>query len=105
MIAATCASKWRRLGKSIACTRTQDGARILHMQRLLNRAVVVAMARGPAAGLALAGALCDSPALRNDHLLPSTRDDFLFKLDRPGTRLCVSAIKPQSGPRCRGPTP
>jgi RNA polymerase sigma factor (sigma-70 family) len=48
----------------------------------LNRAVAVAMAQGPAAGLAVADALCDSPALRNYHLLPSVRGDFLFKLGR-----------------------
>ena len=48
----------------------------------LNRAVAVAMAQGPAAGLALADALCDSPALKNYHLLPSVRGDFLFKLGR-----------------------
>lgn len=50
----------------------------------LNRAVAVAMAQGPAAGLALADALCAAPALRNYHLLPSVRGDFLFKLGRYG---------------------
>jgi predicted RNA polymerase sigma factor len=50
----------------------------------LNRAVAVAMAQGPAAGLALADALCDSPELRSYHLLPSVRGDFLFKLGRHG---------------------
>jgi RNA polymerase sigma factor (sigma-70 family) len=48
----------------------------------LNRAVAVAMAQGPAAGLALADALCDAPMLRNYHLLPSVRGDFLFRLGR-----------------------
>jgi RNA polymerase sigma factor (sigma-70 family) len=48
----------------------------------LNRAVAVAMARGPAAGLALTDALCSSPALKNYHLLPSVRGDLLFKLGR-----------------------
>jgi RNA polymerase sigma factor (sigma-70 family) len=48
----------------------------------LNRAVAVAMAQGPAAGLALTDALCDSPTLRSYHLLPSVRGDFLFKLGR-----------------------
>jgi RNA polymerase sigma factor (sigma-70 family) len=48
----------------------------------LNRAVAVAMAQGPAAGLALADALCNEPALDNYHLLPSVRGDFLFKLGR-----------------------
>jgi predicted RNA polymerase sigma factor len=48
----------------------------------LNRAVAVAMADGPAAGLALADALKDEPSLKNYHLLPSVRGDFLFKLGR-----------------------
>jgi RNA polymerase sigma factor (sigma-70 family) len=50
----------------------------------LNRAVAVAMAQGPAAGLALTDTLCDSPTLRSYHLLPSVRGDFLFKLGRRG---------------------
>jgi RNA polymerase sigma factor (sigma-70 family) len=50
----------------------------------LNRAVAVAMVQGPAAGLALTDALCAEPALRNYHLLPSVRGDFLFKLGRYG---------------------
>jgi RNA polymerase sigma-70 factor, ECF subfamily len=48
----------------------------------LNRAVAVAMAQGPAAGLALADALCQSPALRSYHLLPAVRGDFLSRLGR-----------------------
>jgi RNA polymerase sigma factor (sigma-70 family) len=48
----------------------------------LNRAVAVAMAFGPAAGLELVDALADEPALRNYHLLPSVRGDLLAKLDR-----------------------
>ena len=47
-----------------------------------DRAVAVAMAEGPAAGLALTDALCDAPTLRNYHLLPSVRGDFLFRLGR-----------------------
>jgi predicted RNA polymerase sigma factor len=50
----------------------------------LNRAVAVAMAHGPAAGLALADALRSSPALKTYHLLPSVRGDLLFKLGRHG---------------------
>jgi predicted RNA polymerase sigma factor len=46
----------------------------------LNRAVALAMAYGPAAGLALADALAAEPALRDDHLLPSLRGDLLAKL-------------------------
>ncbi|HEX5059649.1 MAG TPA: DUF6596 domain-containing protein [Kofleriaceae bacterium] len=48
----------------------------------LNRAVAVAMAFGPAAGLAIVDSLADEPALANYHLLPSVRGDLLFKLGR-----------------------
>ena len=48
----------------------------------LNRAVAVAMADGPAAGLELVDALTDEPTLKNYHLLPSVRGDFLKKLGR-----------------------
>jgi RNA polymerase sigma factor (sigma-70 family) len=50
----------------------------------LNRAVAHAMAYGPAQGLALLDAVAEAPALRNYHLLPSVRGDFLVKLGRPG---------------------
>jgi predicted RNA polymerase sigma factor len=50
----------------------------------LNRAVAVSMAFGPAAGLELVDALMDEPALKNYHLLPSVRGDFLYKLRRFG---------------------
>jgi RNA polymerase sigma factor (sigma-70 family) len=48
----------------------------------LNRAVAVAMAFGPAAGLELVDALRAEPALANYHLLPSVRGDLLAKLGR-----------------------
>jgi RNA polymerase sigma-70 factor (ECF subfamily) len=48
----------------------------------LNRAVAVAMAFGPAAGLDLVDALTAEPSLANYHLLPSVRGDLLFKLGR-----------------------
>jgi predicted RNA polymerase sigma factor len=48
----------------------------------LNRAVAVAMAFGPAAGLALIDTLNSEPSLKAYHLLPSVRGDFLFKLGR-----------------------
>jgi len=48
----------------------------------LNRAVAVAMAFGPAAGLELVDALLEEPALRSYHLLPSVRGDLLVKLGR-----------------------
>jgi len=48
----------------------------------LNRAVAYAMAFGPAAGLEIADALVDEPALRTYHLLPAVRGDLLQKLGR-----------------------
>ncbi len=48
----------------------------------LNRAVAVAMAYGPAAGLELVDRLTGEKALERYHLLPSVRGDFLFKLGR-----------------------
>jgi RNA polymerase sigma factor (sigma-70 family) len=48
----------------------------------LNRAVAVAMAFGPAAGLELIDKLMPEPSLKAYHLLPSVRGDFLFKLGR-----------------------
>jgi len=48
----------------------------------LNRAVAVAMAFGPAAGLELVDALTSEPTLRSYHLLPSVRGDLLAKLGR-----------------------
>ena len=48
----------------------------------LNRAVAVAMASGPAAGLELVDALAADRSLENYHLLPSVRGDLLKKLCR-----------------------
>ena len=48
----------------------------------LNRAVGVAMASGPAAGLELVEELMSEPALTDYHLLPSVSGDLLFKLGR-----------------------
>ncbi|MET9296011.1 sigma-70 family RNA polymerase sigma factor [Streptomyces sp. NPDC003077] len=48
----------------------------------LNRAVALAMADGPAAGLALVDTLADEPALKGYHLLPSVRGDLLERLGR-----------------------
>ena len=50
----------------------------------LNRAVAVAMAFGPAAGLEIADALTAEPSLKTYHLLPSVRGDLLDKLGRHG---------------------
>ncbi len=48
----------------------------------LNRAVALAMAYGPRAGLELVDQLVDEPALAGYHLLPSVRGDLLAKLGR-----------------------
>jgi RNA polymerase sigma factor (sigma-70 family) len=48
----------------------------------LNRAVAVASAFGPAAGLELLDALGEQPTLRSYHLLPSVRGDLLARLGR-----------------------
>lgn len=48
----------------------------------LNRAVAVAMAEGPEAGLRITDRLRREPALKDYHLLPSVRGDLLFRLGR-----------------------
>ena len=48
----------------------------------LNRAVALAMAFGPAAGLELVDALVSEPTLKSYHLLPAVRGDLLAKLGR-----------------------
>ena len=48
----------------------------------LNRAVALAMAFGPAAGLELIDKISAEPSLKTYHLLPSVRGDLLFKLGR-----------------------
>jgi RNA polymerase sigma-70 factor (ECF subfamily) len=49
----------------------------------LNRAVAVAMADGPAAGLAIVDELTATGALPGYHLLPAARADLLRRLGRP----------------------
>jgi predicted RNA polymerase sigma factor len=48
----------------------------------LNRAVALAMAFGPEAGMEVVEALESDPALRDYHLLPSVRGDLLQRLGR-----------------------
>jgi RNA polymerase sigma factor (sigma-70 family) len=48
----------------------------------LNRAVALAMAFGPEAGLEVVDRLADEPALRGYHFLPSVRGDLLARLGR-----------------------
>jgi RNA polymerase sigma factor (sigma-70 family) len=48
----------------------------------LNRAVAVSMASGPGAALPLLDPLLADPLMRNYHLLPSVRGDFLARMGR-----------------------
>lgn len=48
----------------------------------LNRAVALAMAHGPRAGLTLVDTLTGEPALKGYHLLPAVRGDLLARLGR-----------------------
>lgn len=48
----------------------------------LNRAVAYSMAFGPAEALSIVNELVAEPSLKNYHLLPSVRGDFLAKLGR-----------------------
>ncbi|MEU8176871.1 DUF6596 domain-containing protein [Microbispora hainanensis] len=48
----------------------------------LNRAVALAMAHGPRAGLTLVETLTGEPALKGYHLLPAVRGDLLARLGR-----------------------
>ncbi|WP_318152577.1 RNA polymerase sigma factor [Paenibacillus terricola] len=48
----------------------------------LNRAVALSMAFGPEVGLEVIDSLMQEPSLKNYHLLPSVRGDFLMKLGR-----------------------
>jgi RNA polymerase sigma factor (sigma-70 family) len=48
----------------------------------LNRAVAVAMAHGPQAGLEIVDELTEEPSLRRYHFLPTVRGDLLEKLGR-----------------------
>ncbi|MBV9039583.1 MAG: sigma-70 family RNA polymerase sigma factor [Acidimicrobiia bacterium] len=50
----------------------------------LNRAVAVAMADGPEAGLSIVASIEDAGELRGYHLLPATKADFLRRLGRRG---------------------
>ena len=49
----------------------------------VNRAIAVAMADGPEAGLAIVDALAATGALRASHLLPSVRGELLSRAGRP----------------------
>jgi len=69
---------WRRIAALYAALAQLTPSPIVE----LNRAVAIAMAYGPAEGLAIVDALTSEPSLKNYHLLPSVRGDFLVKLGR-----------------------
>jgi RNA polymerase sigma factor (sigma-70 family) len=72
------ATDWARIAELYAELAERTPSPVVE----LNRAVAVSMAQGPQAGLALVDALTAEPTLRNYHLLPSVRGDFLKKLGR-----------------------
>jgi len=69
----------------------------------LNRAVAVAMAYGPAAGLELANRLQAEGSLRSYHLLPSVRGDLLARLGRSPRRRSWSSTARWPSPWPTGP--
>ena len=69
---------WARIAALYAELATRTPSPVIE----LNRAVAISMAEGPAAGLELVDALTAEPTLKNYHLLPSVRGDFLKKLGR-----------------------
>jgi RNA polymerase sigma factor (sigma-70 family) len=72
------ATDWARIAELYAELAQRTSSPVVE----LNRAVAVSMAEGPQAGLELADALTAEPTLKNYHLLPSVRGDFLKKLGR-----------------------
>lgn len=58
----------------------------------LNRAVAISMAYGPIAGLEIVDSLLKEPALKNYHLLPSTKGNFLLKLGRKKKHIKNSSV-------------
>ncbi len=71
---------WRRIAALYAALARLTPSPIVE----LNRGVAVAMAEGPAAGLAIVDPLREEPSLKSYHLLPSVRADLLAKLGRSG---------------------
>ena len=69
---------WARIASLYARLIALTGSPVV----ALNRAVAVAMASGPQAGLDLVDTLRDEPALAQYHLLPSVRGDLLARLGR-----------------------
>ena len=77
--AATAAeTDWRRIATLYATLARVNPSPVVE----LNRAVAVAMAEGPAAGLLIVDALREEPTMASYHLLPAVRGDLLAKLGR-----------------------
>ncbi len=72
------ATDWLRIARLYQLLADMTGSPVVE----LNRAVAVAMADGPAAGLALLQRLEADGALAGYYLLPATRADFLRRLGR-----------------------
>jgi RNA polymerase sigma-70 factor (ECF subfamily) len=72
------ATDWPRIARLYQYLADMTGSPVVE----LNRAVAVAMADGPAAGLALLRRLEADGALTGYYLLPATRADFLRRLGR-----------------------
>ena len=72
------ATDWPRIARLYQYLADMTGSPVIE----LNRAVAVAMADGPAAGLAILRRLEADDALAGYYLLPATRADFLRRLGR-----------------------
>ena len=72
------ATDWPRIARLYQLLADMTGSPVIE----LNRAVAVAMADGPAAGLAILRRLEAGDALAGYYLLPATRADFLRRLGR-----------------------
>ena len=83
---AACHAKARTAAETdwarIAALYGELGRRVPSPVVELNRAVAVAMAEGPAAGLEIVDALDAEPSLMSYHLLPAVRGDLLARLGR-----------------------
>lgn len=69
---------WQRIAAIYAALAQRQPSPIVE----LNRAVALAMAFGPAAGLELIDTIASEPSLAKYHRLPSVRGELLFRLDR-----------------------
>jgi predicted RNA polymerase sigma factor len=69
---------WARIAMLYAALRQLAPSPVVE----LNRAVAVAMASGPAAGLEIVDSLASEPSLTAYHLLPSVRGDLLARMGR-----------------------